>query len=211
MEHDFRTLFDEWSDQYDETVSGQDEQYREVFAHYETILSEVAQRAITPVLEFGVGTGNLTERLLSNGLHVYGVEPSEKMRQITSRKLPSLPLSNGHFLQFDAPEHVRSIVSTYAFHHLTDEEKKRAAARFRDILPAGGKVIFADTMFANDDAREATKEWAADHQYDRLLEDLNREFYTTMPIMTDVFEQNGFRVQYTRMNDFVWLIEAEKE
>src|SRR5699024_10980537 len=117
MEHDFRTLFDEWSDQYDETVSGQDEQYREVFAHYETILSEVAQRAITPVLEFGVGTGNLTERLLSNGLHVYGVEPSEKMRQITSRKLPSLPLSDGHFLQFDAPEHVRSIVSTYAFHH----------------------------------------------------------------------------------------------
>ena len=211
MEHDFRTLFDEWSDQYDETVSGQDEQYREVFAHYEKILSEVAQRAITPVLEFGVGTGNLTERLLSNGLHVYGVEPSEKMRQITSRKLPSLPLSDGHFLQFDAPEHVRSIVSTYAFHHLTDEEKKRAAARFSDILPAGGKVIFADTMFANDDAREATKEWAADHQYDRLLEDLNREFYTTMPIMTDVFEQNGFRVQYTRMNDFVWLIEAEKE
>ena len=56
MEKDFRSFFDEWSKSYDTTVNGEDEEYREVFAKYDTILNEVADRASSPVLEFGVGT-----------------------------------------------------------------------------------------------------------------------------------------------------------
>ncbi len=97
MEKDFRSFFDEWSKSYDTTVNGEDEEYREVFAKYDTILNEVADRASSPVLEFGVGTGNLTERLERKGKHVFGVEPSREMRIIARKKLPNIDIRDGHF------------------------------------------------------------------------------------------------------------------
>ena len=37
----FMDIFKEWASEYDATVTGHDEQYREVFAGYETMLNEV--------------------------------------------------------------------------------------------------------------------------------------------------------------------------
>ena len=212
MEKDFRSFFDEWSKSYDTTVNGEDEEYREVFAKYDTILNEVADRASSPVLEFGVGTGNLTERLERKGKHVFGVEPSREMRIIARKKLPNIDIRDGHFLQFDSPsEKVHSIVSTYAFHHLTDDEKERAIKQFAHVLPYGGKIVFADTVFESEEAKNEIQECAKKKGYKRLLKDLQTEYYTTLPILTELMAKNGFQVKYKKMNDFVWLIEAVKE
>ena len=67
MGREFIELFEEWSEYYDDTVSGHDEEYREVFKDYEQILERVVGRAKGHVLEFGVGTGNLTVLLLQAG------------------------------------------------------------------------------------------------------------------------------------------------
>ena len=57
------SLFDEWSDSYDQAVTGHDPEYMEVFHDYNGILKEVASKAVGFVIEFGVG-GNLTEKLI---------------------------------------------------------------------------------------------------------------------------------------------------
>lgn len=64
MGTEFNGLFDEWAHTYDSFVQGEDIQYKEVFAHYEDILEDVVNKSFGNVLEFGVGTGNLTNKLL---------------------------------------------------------------------------------------------------------------------------------------------------
>ena len=61
MGREFIELFEDWADYYDDTVTGHDDEYREVFKGYEEILDRVVNISCGYVLEFGVGTGNLTD------------------------------------------------------------------------------------------------------------------------------------------------------
>lgn len=213
MSTKFDLLFDQWAGSYDRTVSGHDEEYKAVFAGYDDILTNVADRAEATVLEFGVGTGNLTKKLLSRGHRVYGVEPSREMRKKAREKLPQIALFEGDFLHFPSfDETIHSIVSTYAFHHLTDEEKGEAIGRFRDLLPTGGKVVFADTVFETDKAKQDMIETVERQGYRNLLKDLQSEYYTTIPVLRRLFVENGFsEATFSQLNQFVWLIEAVKK
>lgn len=205
----FNELFDQWAASYDDTVHGNDEEYRDVFKNYETILDAIVQRSHGFVVEFGVGTGNLTKKLIDNGLEVVGIEPSTNMRKIAQYKLPDAIIQKGNFLSFPSQEKkIDSIVSSYAFHHLTDEEKEQAIRHYREILNNGGKIVFGDTIFENDAAREAIYLQAKNNNYHRLAEDLNTEFYTTIPQMKQILENNGFTSSFEQMNDFVWIMEA---
>ncbi|PKF89008.1 SAM-dependent methyltransferase [Bacillus sp. BA3] len=211
MGREFIDLFEEWSKSYDDTVSGHDIEYQEVFKHYDRILDSVTDRAHGHVLEFGVGTGNLTERLLRKGLKVSGIEPSPAMREIAVSKLRGkTEIADGDFIDFPNPEQVDSIVSTYAFHHLTDEEKEKAIANYGKLLNTGGKIVFADTMYQSREAHERAIQDARQAGFHNLANDLQTEYYTTIPFLEKALEANGYKVNFERCNQFVWIMEAEK-
>lgn len=133
------------------------------------------------------------------------------MRNRAKGKLPNVPIVDGDFLAFPMPEkNPDTIASTYAFHHLTDEEKRKAVALYSDILNESGKIVFADTVFINDAAKQAIIEEALRNNHHRLAVDLQTEYYTTIPVLRKIFEENGFRITFKQMNAFVWLIDAEK-
>jgi putative AdoMet-dependent methyltransferase len=213
MGREFLNIFEDWAEQYDSSVYGHDEEYKEVFANYEDILQSTADAAFGNVLEFGVGTGNLTTKLLERGLNVYGIEPSKPMRDLAFEKLGNdVSIEDGDFLNFPLPEkQIDSIVSTYAFHHLTDKEKEEAVAKYGKFLQPGGKIIFADTMFENEKAFADTIEQAKQRGFNNLAEDLQREYYTTIPVLRTILEKHGFEVTFTRYNHFVWLLNATKQ
>ncbi|CAG9619414.1 class I SAM-dependent methyltransferase [Sutcliffiella rhizosphaerae] len=213
MGREFVDLFNDWANYYDATVSGKDLEYAEVFRGYEDILKDVAMKATSPVIEFGVGTGNLTNELLKQGHKVYAVEPSKTMREKAAEKLPeTVVIQDGDFLSFPEPtEQIQSIVSTYAFHHLTDSEKKEAVEHYGKLLVKGGKIVFADTVFENKDSYEATIKQAENHTFLNLANDLKTEYYTTIDVLTTIFEKQGFKVEYNRFNHFVWVMEAVKQ
>lgn len=210
MPEQFNELFDRWAASYDDTVHGSDVEYREVFKNYETILETIANRSHGFVIEFGVGTGNLTKKLLDKGLEVVGIEPSGNMRMIAQFKLPQATIQKGNFLSFPSPDKkVDTIVSSYAFHHLTDSEKEQAIRQYSELLNEGGKLVFGDTIFENEDAKAAAYHQAKEKQYHRLADDLSTEFYTTIPRLTLILENHGFTTDFERMNDYVWLMEAK--
>lgn len=212
MGREFIDLFDQWAPTYNETVSGADEEYREAFANYQGILSAVAERTSGNVLEFGVGTGNLTKLLLAKTDKVYGMEPSQAMRKIAKTNFPQAIILDGDFLNFPmVNDQIDSIVSTYAFHHLTDKEKSEAIEKYAKLLPPHGKIVFADTIFENEQARISIMQEAEHQGYFNLLKDLQTEYYTTVNILGQIFEQNGFNVSFSRCNKFVWLMEATKQ
>ena len=211
MGREFDQLFDEWAANYDETVSGSDDQYTEVFSNYDTILETVASLAEGSVVEFGVGTGNLTARILEKGHQVLGIEPSGEMRKEAKKKLGFLSIVDGDFFQFPTEEQIDTFVSTYAFHHLTDEEKEEAIALYSSLLKSGGKIIFADTMFLTVADKQAAINKAEDDGFDRLAEDLRTEYYTTIPYLQSVLETHQFHVRFEQLNPFVWLMHATKQ
>jgi putative AdoMet-dependent methyltransferase len=209
---EFLDVFEQWADSYDESVSGYNREYKAVFAGYEQILEAVTAFSKGNVLEFGVGTGNLTKKLLDFGLKVTGIEPSLPMRGIAEAKIgTNAKILDGDFLHFPEIINVDSIVSTYAFHHLTDEEKDEAIAKYGKLLSKGGRIVFADTMFESvEDYKNAIVN-AKEEGFHNLAKDLETEYYTTIPILTRILEKSGFTVSFKRFNDFVWLMEGEKQ
>lgn len=210
MGREFVEIFDEWVHSYDDSVNGKDKEYADVFDKYEEILEAVADLAINPVVEFGVGTGNLTQKMVDRGLQVIGIEPNKAMREVTAEKMENLTLIDGDFLEFEDRVEAKTFVSSYAFHHLTDEEKAQAFQLYAEKLPTGGKVVFADTVFESAEAKQQKVEFEASRGYVNLVEDLNREYYTTLPILRDMIEAAGFTVEFTQLNGYVWLINATK-
>lgn len=212
MGREFVEIFDEWAHSYDASVSGEDPEYRDVFEGYETILSEVAKRVSGTVIEFGTGTGNLTAKLIEAGNSVIGIEPNSKMRQVTADRFPAMKIIDGDLLQFNVVnENIDAIVSSYVFHHLTDEEKGEALKTYAQLLPAKGKVVFADTAFITEDVKKDQIIKERNRGFHNVADDLLREYYTTIPVLTKLFDDAGFQVSFLKMNDFVWLMDATKK
>jgi putative AdoMet-dependent methyltransferase len=211
MGREFVDIFDGWAHSYDASVSGEDPEYRDVFEGYETILREVANRVSGTVIEFGTGTGNLTAKLIEEGISVIGIEPNTKMRELTAKRFPSIKVIDGDLLQFNSEsERIDAIVSTYVFHHLTDEEKGVALKKYAELLSKEGKIVFADTVFVTEEAKQDQIEKERNRGFNNVADDLEREYYTTIPILTKLFEEAGFQVSFTKMNDYVWLMDATK-
>jgi len=211
MGREFVEIFDEWVESYDASVTGQDPEYRDVFEKYEEILSAVTEKSFGTVVEFGTGTGNLTAKLIEAGYKVTGIEPNEAMRKVTGERFPEISVIDGDLLEFDAPQNIDTFVSTYVFHHLTDAEKVKAIKKYASLLSKGGKVVFADTVFTTEEAKQAQIDKERSRGFNNVADDLEREYYTTIPVLTEAFENAGFEVRFDRMNDFVWLMDATKK
>jgi len=212
MGREFLHVFDEWADHYDETVTGNDREYEEVFRNYDEILQEVADLTSGNVLEFGPGTGNLTVKLLEKGLRVLAIEPSSSMRNVAESKIKSkhVRFVDGDFFQYPTNETIDTIVSTFAFHHLSDEEKAAAVKQYGNLLKVDGKIVFADTMYVNEIAHKEAIQEAERKGFLRLADDLRTEYYPTIPYIDRIFKENGFSISFKRCNQFVWILQAVK-
>ncbi|RLL44976.1 class I SAM-dependent methyltransferase [Oceanobacillus piezotolerans] len=209
---EFIDIFEGWAEDYDKSVQGLNPEYKRVFENYEEILNEVVRLSKGTVMEFGVGTGNLTQRLLHAGHSVIGIEPSKAMRDIANKKIPGVSISKGDFLDFPKPDYpVQTIVSTYAFHHLKDSEKEQAIRLYSKLLDPHGRIVFGDTMFITKEAKTAMIQQAHKLGYKNLADDLKREYYTTKDILEELFKKYHFKVSFKQMNDFVWILFAEKQ
>jgi putative AdoMet-dependent methyltransferase len=211
MGREFVEIFDKWVHSYDASVSGQDPEYRDVFEKYDEILSAVAKKSFGTVVEFGTGTGNLTAKLVEAGHLVIGIEPNEAMRNVTAKRFPDLLLVDGDLLDFEIPHKVDTFVSSYVFHHLKDYDKEKALSTYANILPVGGKIVFADTVFTSEEAKQAQISKERARGFNNVADDLEREYYTTIPVLTQAFENAGFTVLFEQLNDFVWLMDATKK
>ncbi|MEQ2465684.1 MULTISPECIES: class I SAM-dependent methyltransferase [Bacillaceae] len=210
MGKEFLEIFEQWAESYDDSLTN-DIEYEEVFCHYDHILNNVAKRSTGHVVEFGPGTGNLTLQLIKKGFKVTAIEPSAAMRKIAKEKIGArAQLIEGDFLEFKLDFIPNTFVSTYAFHHLTDQEKEEAIKQYSNFLPIGGKIVFADTMFVTKEAYDEAIKVATEKGQQHLAEDLQREYYTTIPFLTEILEKNGFSAHFEKMNDFVWIMEGEK-
>jgi len=210
----FNALFDDFAENYDETISMEDGDYKELFKNYNEILNEIVKHIgkyeNAKVIDIGSGTGNLTNIASKFGYDVIGIEPNLKTRNIATVKYPNISFSSGTFLSLPIDDNsVDAIVSSYAFHNLTDVEKVEAIKQFKKKLKNDGTIVIADTIYESIEIKEKLIEEAKQDKDLNLANLLKTEISTTQNILTKIFEEEGFKVSYMQMNKFVWILTAK--
>ena len=148
--------FDLWADGYDKSVGLSEEENAYPFAGYRDVLARVFALAQPGpgrrVLDIGFGTGTLTAALYARGCEVWGVDFSPRMLALAQEKMPGAHLFCADFAAA-LPGAVRAqrfdaITSTYALHHLTDEDKAAFLSSLLPLLAEGGQILIGDVAFA---------------------------------------------------------------
>ena len=185
---------------------------------YRDVLRWVVQQAqIGPasrVLELGSGTGNLSALIASCG-ELVSVDVSENMETIAKRKMRHL--ANRRFIRADILEvftqelgKFDSVISTYAVHHLTDQEKQQLFALIFDHLLPSGAAVFGDLMVQNDSEKERKI-----HQYlatgDRATaQAISEEFFWSLDTAIADLKRLGFKIKAERFSDLSYGVIARK-
>jgi len=206
-EHGERFNHDEDADGYDQNVRNEVDPIR---AGYAALLSWVAASVSGgQVLDLGTGTGNLTVKL-PEASSVVCVDLSSRMLERAALKLKERDVS---FVQVDLigatethPGPYDAIVSTYAIHHLTDDEKDVLLGRLAVALKPGGVMAFGDLMFSDAAGRATIEEKYADRP--ALIADFDDEFFWDVGRAVKRLESLGFSVEAKRFSDLSWGIRA---
>lgn len=167
---------------YDHEVTNESDPIR---TGYLKTLSWVASKSneLTPkhILELGSGTGNLTV-LLENYRSIICVDASSEMTKEAVKKLSdrqNIDFLVADFFEFfeQNTQKYDAIISTYALHHLTDDEKLLFGKNAIDILKPGGSIIIGDLMFAHETARKKIiAAFEAQEAYE-IVTDIHEEFF----------------------------------
>jgi putative AdoMet-dependent methyltransferase len=195
---------------YDADVSIESHPVREAYAELLAWVARAAEIARTHrVLELGAGTGNLT-RLLPHAERIVAVDVSEAMLAIAKSKVPA-PVAwlCADVLEFfdHTAERFDRIISTYAIHHLTPDEKILLFERIRDAANPHARVVLGDLMFESiRHRREAAERYRG--RWPDVAEAIETEFFWTLDDCVPAIERLGFAVSLRRFSDLSWGLQA---
>ena len=184
--------FDLWADVYEKSVELSEENDEYPFAGYKDVLNTiyniVHKREKAKILDIGFGTGILTKKLYDDGYEIYGIDFSQKMIEIAKEKMPFASLIKYDFAK-GLPEEIKDnsfdyIISTYAMHHLKDEEKNEFIEKLESYLNKDGKIIIGDIAFKTRELLEKCKanynEYWDDEEIYFVFEELKESLYNNI-------------------------------
>ena len=152
-------LFDEWARSYDESVDGRS---GFPFEGYERVLDGIAERARVregmEALDLGIGTGNLSARLLERGCRVWGLDFSIQMLAKVHEKFPQIELLKADIKgdwPVDVDRRFDRIVSAYVLHEFDLDSRTRLIEKLVcDHLVETGCVVVGDISFPTSESRD---------------------------------------------------------
>jgi putative AdoMet-dependent methyltransferase len=179
--------FDLWADTYDESVEKSDNEDKYPFAGYKKLMNMVYNIILNnrkaTVLDIGIGTGILSSELHKNGYDITGIDFSEEMINICKNKMPSARLIQYDFtkglLETIITEKFDYIISTYAIHHLNNNEKLKFINELLVLLKPKGSIIIGDVGFQtkkqHDECRVLHKDEWDDDEYYLIYEEIENK------------------------------------
>lgn len=205
--------FDNWAKSYDISVK-RDKGSLKIYRKYEEVLDKVYKAAIAKIdkssriLDIGVGTGNLSKKFLESGYtNIIGLDQSREMLNVAKNKLPELKLRLGEFLKIPFDNNsFDMVVSTYAFHHLNDEEKVEAVKEILRVLKENGKIVIGDLMFKSEEDKEEIYKNLSREQIE-MIED---EYFSDIEFLKKEFSKYNKKVYDYKVDTLVFIVEIER-
>lgn len=113
----------------------------------------------TKILDIGIGTGILAEKLAQKGAIIYGIDYAEKMLEETKKKIPQANLYCCDIFN-GLPKEIASskfdyIIASFVFHLFIYEDQFKLIRQLVKNLTPKGQFILAGPAFAN--AEEVVK------------------------------------------------------
>lgn len=204
--------FNSWAKSYDKSVEKNIGKLK-IYEKYQEVLNTVHTIAITgidktsKILDIGVGTGNLSKKFLEAGyISIIGLDQSRDMLNVAKDKLPNLKLRLGEFLKIPFDNNSFDvIVSTYAFHHLNEEEKSVAIKEMLRVLKDNGKIVIGDLMFENEDEK---KKIYTSLSIEEIAE-IEDEYYSNIALLKTEFAKYDKKVNAHPIDRLVFVINIE--
>jgi len=162
--------FDLWAGDYDRSVSATDDDNLYPFAGYRALMNAIYRMVMrknpATVLDIGIGTGILAAKLYECGHHITGIDFSSVMLDKAKKKMPDATFIEHDFTKGLSPDlqyrKFDFIISTYALHHLTDEEKTPFILSVLNHVNDNGAIIIGDVSFQNRSDLEKCKSSCGD-------------------------------------------------
>jgi|YelNatPaOPRAMG01_1025707.scaffolds.fasta_scaffold14604_2 ubiquinone/menaquinone biosynthesis C-methylase UbiE len=211
-------IFNRWADQYDNDIELAEKENDWLYQNYSKILKIIIlkiKKYCSPkdkkiIIDIGAGTGNLLMMASKEGYSIIGVEPSAKMCSKIKNKGICCQIIRGDFLclpfKFST---VDVIVSSYAWHHLSHQDKLKSIDVMQQILRTNGVIIIADLMFASQRSRQELISKLKQEKKMDLIADIESEHYGDIQMLEVEFRKRGFDFYSHRLTKLVWLIEAQ--
>lgn len=210
-----RWNFNEMADQYDEMVTREQEGFNP-HESYDEVLNAVVE-AVNPQpgevgLEAGIGTGNLASRFVSKGVEMNGFDQSLQMLKRCRQKHPTIATKLGTFFAFPFMENgFDFVVSSYALHHLTDDQKCLALAECCRVLKPGGRMVIADLMFKDEAHREVLMQALRAAKDEEAIHYMEDEWYADRSRLLAELMAMGFETKAKELTRYVHLIVATRK
>jgi len=188
---------------------GHAENYDEDEAFWRRACGRVVVTAANPsaedvVLDLGCGTAEQSLELAQRSQSVIGLDLSPAMLEIARSRardagVDNLDLREHDFRSLPSLPQISLVVSNYAIHHLSLDEKKSLFKQVSQILPERGVFVMGDVM------------WSLPlDQVDEPEQFYNPEVDdpSTVEEMVIALENCGFRCEVLRLSPGVGVIEA---
>nr|GGG71675.1 MerR family transcriptional regulator [Virgibacillus oceani] len=209
-----RWNFDKQAAGYDQNIKMHGYRFN-VHQDYDNALDMVAgtvsMQTGDTCLDIGIGTGNLGSRFLDKGINVIGVDQSEEMLKRCQEKHPSIETRKGHFLALPLMDNqAEGVVSSYALHHIPDNEKLLALQEMSRVVKDNGQICIADLMFLDaNHKKQVLKNFLVEGNLE-AADAIDDEYYADRSMLVDWFNQHKFRVETHQFNDILHMIYAVK-
>ncbi len=152
--------FNLWANGYDISVKQSEKSNNYPFAGYKDVLNYiyniVKRSEAKKILDIGFGTGILTNKLYDDRYKIHGIDFSKEMIRIAKKKMPDADLIEWDFTN-GLPHSYKDekfdfIISTYAIHHLTDEQKVEFLNSLKKHLNQDGLILVGDVSFEDENS-----------------------------------------------------------
>lgn len=203
--------FDQWAKKYDKDIKTPGKGLN-FYKNYEEVLNRTAENVLEgTVVEIGIGTGNLAEKIMQkipNVNRYIGIDQSIEMLKLAKEKCPQVQLRIGNFLKLPLDDACAdTVVTSYAFHHCDSEERVIAIGEMDRILKRNGRIIITDLMFDTVSDRAHFEAHASQAEKD----DLEDEFFTTVEELRHIFAGLGYSIKSEAIDDLIWVLTAKKQ
>jgi len=206
------SIHDHQAEHYDEQIKHDSNDYlrENYFEILERVITLADLKKGMKVLDIGVGTGLLTERL-PKGLLNSGIDISEKMLIKAKEKNLPIKLQKGSFLDIPvADNEFHRIISTFAFHHLSPQEKEKAFIEMDRVLLEDGIIVIGDFMFKDQVQKsEVVNRFKKENRKDMLLE-IEDEYFMDINSVEPFLLNMDYKVIYERGSVLTWIFKANK-
>jgi putative AdoMet-dependent methyltransferase len=162
-------------------------------------------------LDIGTGTGNLAGRFLEKQVNMFAIDQSREMLKQCQQKYPQMPAKLGNFLAipfFDGE--FDFICTSFALHHLTEEQKDLAYEEMNRVLSERGRICIVDLMFEDEASRLQYIEELRKQGDDNEIKNIEDEYYADRSHMISWFKSHGYTTMQQKLNDVVHIFYAIK-